>query len=105
MNAPSLLDSADSLTVYSIDGNDYEPGKEPKSEEKFYDYPVLGKVEVTEPSKRQELIDALKAGITDHNKGIKCFWPRHGSRRSGQPVGRFRHLFSLPQCIRVFLFR
>jgi hypothetical protein len=76
----SLLESADSITLYSIDGNDYEPGKEPKSEEKFYDYPVLGKVDVTEPSKRQELIDALKVGITEHSKGIKCFWPRHGVR-------------------------
>src|ERR1700722_15805107 len=76
----SLLESADRLTVYSIESDEHEREKESNGGEKFYGYPVLGKVEVTEPSKRQELIAALKAGVTEHSLGNKCFMPRHGVR-------------------------
>jgi hypothetical protein len=77
-------ETADSLTLYSIDGRDFEPGKAPKSEETFHGYPVLGKVEVKEAAKRKEILSALKDGIahSDEKMMAKCFWPRHALRAS-----------------------
>jgi hypothetical protein len=38
-------------------------------------------VEITDPSKRKELIAALKDGVARRPEfGMKCFWPRHGIR-------------------------
>jgi hypothetical protein len=72
------LDVPDKLTLYSIDGRDFEPGKEPKVEEKFHGYPVLGKVEVKDPERRKEIIAALKDGMArSDGRMAKCFWPRH----------------------------
>jgi hypothetical protein len=51
------------LILYSIEGRDFKPGQEPKTEEKFYGYPVLGKVEITEATKRKEIITALHQGM------------------------------------------
>jgi hypothetical protein len=75
------LNTPQQLTLYSIDGRDFEPGEEPKTDEKFHGYPVLGKVEITDESKRRELITALRDGF-DHSDGkmAKCFWPRHALR-------------------------
>jgi hypothetical protein len=75
------LDTPQQLTLYSIDGRDFEPGEEPKSDDKFHGYPVLGKVEITEESKRRELVMALRDGFENSDgKMAKCFWPRHGLR-------------------------
>ena len=77
----SVLDSADAITLYSIDGNDYfPPEKKPKTDEEFHSYPVLGKVEITEAPKLSQLVAALKESIDEHGGGAKCFWPRHGVR-------------------------
>lgn len=77
------LNSPDSLTLYSIDGNDYRPGEEPKTNESFHGYPVLGKVEVKDPENREAIIAALRKGIADSDGTMaKCFWPRHAIRTS-----------------------
>jgi hypothetical protein len=81
VDSRDVLESADSITLYSIDGNDYfPPKKKPKTDEEFHSYPVLGKVEVTDASKLRQLVVALKEGIDEHGGGAKCFWPRHGVR-------------------------
>jgi hypothetical protein len=75
------LDAPEQLILYSIDGRDFRPGEEPKVEEKFHGYPVLGKVEITDADKRHEIATALKDGLAQSDgKMAKCFWPRHGIR-------------------------
>jgi hypothetical protein len=79
---PAFMDSADVIILYSIDGNYYPEGKKPKTDETFHGFPVLGKVEVTDAGKRQELIGAVKVGIYTSYIGASaaCFNPRHGVR-------------------------
>jgi hypothetical protein len=75
------VDVPEQLTLYSIDGRDFEPGKQPKVDEKFHGYPVLGKVEITDAGKRKEIIAALKEGLAHDDGSIAaCFWPRHAIR-------------------------
>lgn len=75
------LEAPEQLTLYSVDGRDFEPGQEPKVDEKFHGYPVLGKVEITETAKRREIAEALKDGMAlSDGKMAKCFWPRHAIR-------------------------
>jgi hypothetical protein len=67
------------IILYSIDGNDYAPGEGPKAGgEKFGRYPVLGKVEIKDAGKREEIFAVLEKGIRDSDGRIaKCFLPRH----------------------------
>src|SRR4051794_13551949 len=79
-------ESPDELTVYSIDGRHREvrlldPSSKTEAAETFHGYPVLGKVEITDPEQRRELIAALKEGyLRRPQMGAKCFFPRHGIR-------------------------
>ncbi len=42
---------------------------------------MLGKVELTKPEERRELLVALEKGLVDKEaRQAKCFWPRHGVR-------------------------
>jgi len=72
-------DPPESLILYSIDGRDDDMrDKEPTSEEKFYGYPVLGKVDIKAPEKRKAIMTALNKGIAESEYGpADCFWPRH----------------------------
>jgi hypothetical protein len=73
-----LVTQPEQLTLYSIDGREFEPGEAPKTEETFHGYPVLGKIVVTDPAKRAELMTALKKGLADGPEDVAdCFWPRH----------------------------
>jgi hypothetical protein len=77
----------DEMTLYSIDGRDFElgDGPKPRTDEVFYKYPVLGKIAVTDAHKRKEIIDALNEGMRSKDaKGAKCFWPRHAIRAGYQ---------------------
>src|SRR5438477_13107404 len=66
------------FVLYSIDGTDYAPGKAPKADETIAGYPVMGKVEIKDAAKRQEIVTALKDGIAQSDGNVaKCFWPRH----------------------------
>jgi len=70
----------DQLILYSIDGRD-DAGKPGKDVELFHNYPVLGKIEIKEAAKRDEILAALKSGIDKSDGTVaKCFWPRHGIR-------------------------
>ncbi len=77
---PALPGEADQLILYSIDGNDYEKGKGPKTAETFHQYPVLGKLEITDKSAQKEILEAMKDGMAYNGPGNKCFWPRHAIR-------------------------
>ena len=77
------VDPPDSLTLYSIDGRDFEPGKEPQTEEKFHGYPVLGKVAIQDFEQRKKIFAALQKGISGSDGTVaSCFWPRHAIRTS-----------------------
>jgi hypothetical protein len=73
----------DRLTLYSIDGrqggHDDEPG--PDSGTTFYGYPILGKVAIDDPKRREALIAAFNRGIArSDGRQADCFWPRHALR-------------------------
>jgi hypothetical protein len=54
------------------------------STERFHDYPVLGKVEITERNQLHEIVKAIKKGLVPPILKIlgenACFIPRHGIR-------------------------
>src|SRR3954469_9359154 len=78
---PVAAEAPARLTLYSIDGTDYPPGKQPKAGEVFYGYPVLGKVEVKDAVRQREILGAIGEGIAKSDGTMaKCFWPRHAVR-------------------------
>jgi hypothetical protein len=79
-DTPYSLEIPEQLTLYSIDGRDFKPGEEPKTEEKLHGYPVLGKVDIKDAEQRKEIIAALNEGLARGDKGAACFWPRHAIR-------------------------
>jgi hypothetical protein len=79
-NAPFHVPEApDELTVYSIDGND-DAYQRPKTEETLGGYPVLGKIEITNPETRREILTALREAKSDSRNWTTCYWPRHAVR-------------------------
>ena len=73
------LQTPDELTLYSIDGRDFPPGQQPKTDEQFHGYPVLGKVEMPDEANREKLMQALNNGL-GQNKATSGFSPRYGLR-------------------------
>lgn len=79
--------ASESLTLYSIDGNDRVKPDNPqdtddtKSREVFHEFPVLGKLEITDHDQRIQIMKSLQSAM-DRSDGTmaKCFWPRHGIR-------------------------
>jgi hypothetical protein len=74
---PDLSIPIDSLTVYSLDGND-ERGDEKPRGEMFHSFQVLGKVDIASPKDRTAILAAIKQGMAKGDQSSKCFWPRHG---------------------------
>src|SRR5687768_16467731 len=74
------LSDPEQLTLFSIDGRaSYRREDTPVAVDEFHGYPVLGKIEITDPEKRRELIAALKDAVARRPEyGAKCFHPRHG---------------------------
>src|SRR5690606_26013570 len=64
------------LTLYSLLGFGEARGEM----ESFHRYPVLGKIEVTDPEQRREIYMALHKGIDPSVDITLCFQPRHGIR-------------------------
>jgi hypothetical protein len=56
--------------------------------EKLYDFPVLGKVEVTDRQQMREILTAFRRAIHNPPTGAACFWPRHAIRvvKGGETV-------------------
>jgi hypothetical protein len=85
--APRLdvLESPDQLTLYSIDPRTSKD----ETRETFHRYPVLGKIEMTDPAQRKEIVEAMQAGITTSELVVMaCFEPRHAIRvvKQGQTL-------------------
>lgn len=75
------LSNPEQLTLFSIDGRDLNRREKGITDETFQGFPVLGKLEISDPNERKKLIAALKEGIRRGPiAGAKCFWPRHGIR-------------------------
>ena len=78
----SISDDPDELVVISVDGT--QMSKEPedrvfaRGSEFLYDCAVLGRVAITDPTTRREIIAAVKADIrAGSSTRAKCFQPRH----------------------------
>ena len=80
--SPVVVAVPEKLTLYSIDGRDPDARYEPRDGETFQGYPSLGKVEVTDPAKRKEIMTSLMNGIALADPGDvpECWWPRHAIR-------------------------
>lgn len=80
------LSTPDELTLYSVDFREVQrQAKDIHSPtgEFFHEYPVLGKVEITDPEPRRALIEALQEAYRRRPwpmNGTACYWPRHGLR-------------------------
>jgi hypothetical protein len=81
------LSPPDELVLYSILGVEYLDGAKPEGEA-FHDYPVLGKVVVTDPQARDAIMAAFEQGVSAGDKLAFCFFPRHALRvtKNGQTV-------------------
>src|SRR5690242_7905500 len=81
---PALrVEVPDRLTLYSIDGKRDEPDRtlNQDPEKMFHGYPIMGKVEIDDPKRREALIAAFDRGIARSDGTVaKCFWPRHALR-------------------------
>jgi hypothetical protein len=74
---PDLSIPIDSMTVYSLDGNNL-PSREGKSPgESFHGFRVLGKVDIASPKDRTAIAAAIKEGIAKGAQGSNCFFARH----------------------------
>jgi hypothetical protein len=78
----ALPDNPDELILFSVDSKmaceKPEAQGSPKSQELLYECAVLGKVEITDPALRGEVIAAVNRDIrSPHSPQSKCFWPRH----------------------------
>jgi hypothetical protein len=77
-----IPDDADELILFSVDGTKLHMEPEArgfaKDKELLYECPVLGRVEITDPALRREVIAAVKRDIRNpYSPQSKCFWPRH----------------------------
>ena len=80
-NTTTSVSVPDKLILYSLEFHeDYIQKGIPDAEEKFRGIPVLGKVEITDPAKRKEIIDALNISKAEGKLTATCFYPRHGLR-------------------------
>ena len=71
------LANATEITLYSIDGVDESTVHPvPKTDEKFYRYPVLGKMTV-DAETRDAIVRELDRSTRNADQGKRCFWPRH----------------------------
>jgi hypothetical protein len=67
------LEKADAVEVYSLDG-------ELDGKDTWRGAKVLGKTEVKGEKAQKALADAVKKGVTEGDRGARCFIPRHGLR-------------------------
>ncbi len=88
-----IPNNPDELIIFSIDGTQLRKEPEnrqiPEGSEVLYGCPVFGKVVVTDPEQRREIVAAVKADIRSGSEGYKmCFVPRHVLRtvKNGKAV-------------------
>jgi hypothetical protein len=86
-------DDPDEVTLFSIDGmsqrNPVDRDK-PTDKELLYEFPVLGRVSITDPELRRRVVTAVKRDLDDDSDstGHLCFQPRHVLRvvKSGRTI-------------------
>lgn len=76
----NLLQNSENLTLYSLEP---EPAAAlaatNQTQSLFHGYKVLGKLEISSPEQRSNLIAALQKGMSENtNLSGLCFNPRHG---------------------------
>ena len=77
----ATIPTPDELTLYAIDGVVNPPTSFASDAKHFRGYEILGKVEITDPQSRREIMTAVLAGISESDGTVaSCFWPRHGVR-------------------------
>src|SRR5262249_21920882 len=69
-----VLEKADSYELLSLD-----PGTE-GVKDGFHGWKVLGKTTVKDKKARALVLGALKKGVAERGRPLKCFEPRHGLR-------------------------
>ena len=80
------LNVPEQMTLYSIDGDDDRrdeqglPEEQKPNVEYFHNFPVLGKMEITDEKKRQALIESINRDFNKGGIGARCFIPRHALR-------------------------
>jgi hypothetical protein len=97
-------DDPECVTLYSIDPRPFEIGEVRPYSELFRGYAVLGKVEITDQQKRQQIIAAVNRGLAQgkHLGGAACFRPRHGVRATSN--GRIIDCLICFECRNVDLY-
>src|SRR4051794_30201967 len=74
----------DQLILYSLDGRDIIQREEVPvtiTSEIYFRYPVLGRLEIRDPARKQEIVARLKDGLAQPKGDMaRCFMPRHGIR-------------------------
>jgi hypothetical protein len=71
----------DSMTVYSLNGEDSPRPDKPWKGEQFHTFGVLGKTDIASASDRAAILAAIKKGVAaSDGRENKCFWPHHGVR-------------------------
>jgi hypothetical protein len=88
-----LPDEPDQLVLFSLDGMNARNRTElaeaqARGEEYLYNWPVLGKVQVTDRGKVREILSAIRRAIRNPDKPANCFFPRHAVRavKGGETV-------------------
>jgi len=77
----SRIENANQVILYSIRGDAYRYTKNVKFDDELHGYPVLGKVQIKEATKRRAIADALKSAVNSASGEVYgCFWPRHAVR-------------------------
>jgi hypothetical protein len=74
---PMVVPIPDELTLYSLDPVGPLPASA-EGVETFNGYKVLGKVVITDPQERRDIVMAINRGIAEGGQQYKCFDPRHG---------------------------
>jgi hypothetical protein len=93
-----ILENGEEFTLYSLDPS-AKTNANPANN--FYNYSILGKVQIKDPKERQALLNALYGGMDMDGRQSKCFEPRHGIRaKKGDQVADLVICF---QCRGIYL--
>ena len=79
LQAMSVLQSGDRLELLSLTPHEWTEDKL-STVEYFHKYPVLGKIEIKDSTKREALLIELQTAMENYGEQSKCFNPRHGIR-------------------------
>lgn len=78
--APVVILLPEQMRLYSIKEDPHINNTWAEKAEKIEDFPLLGKLDITDPKGRQEIIDALNQDVAEGETIGKCFNPRHAVR-------------------------